>query len=1264
MNPDPLISFPNVLDLDIWQMLRLVERYAKTFPVLMYTGGVWPDVTYARYYGKWRETGYAIVFLPADPLIGLPLDHWAFMPVAPARPAHMDRPDLLDFYAARPVFFMGCLPCAPEMTLDHEGNAVPAVPLWWKGYPTDGCRLELQRAVQEGWGCVHCFQIICPCEVRFMRAHPDAVRVFVSAGGTLHMEGWNRAEVAHVFTHPVPLHLLSLDELEGGLRCGDEPIATAQMRHGVWAHFSRDYRLTPGPDFSLNIRNSRTGAQLTLLRHRAVEGFSRLLEKGFSTIAHLMPAWVGNHFRTAWTWAETFWPCFHWMVELPTRADERIRIAQFGVRLQHYVDRDWSLFKWELTKRLLNIACFAVALAWCASKIRAAWPAHVVEARACWCRKCPPRLNLLTPVEQFVKEGTISVAKTVFYLYSIATSANTANWMIRSIWRRRAYKFVEPVHTPVHADYFGDLRVGTELDIPNFEELVGKLRVRQMLDAATVRHTVSNHLRAMGAFDASVSDAALAAYVQRQLSRVGYMVSEESKVPPLPANDHCWVCRRKVKTRAHKCKDCRKKDSQAHLFEPRPPPFRTAGSGVVPGFAYARVFAPIHAMVTRHPKPDLKSRHYVIMGLGEHDLYSPEVEGHGGRLRSAMVPQLSWREDGQRRVVASGYWSTQEPEFSMDRFWQRVARSERPVSVRGVQSGPGFQGCVPGCFPRGEATAAVAFIIRNLADRAHWWDSPRRASRTFWSFAFDLLTHYRHLSTQEQRLSVRGEHPLLTAVEEHGVPELWKEGVRYWLDHLDGAKKREAEEAIRLIDEGEWPELEELKLGQHVVKSIVCKGFTKSEKTAMYEYNSDTGRFRNRVEDGDQMKPRFICAVGSLFQAALGPMTHAQTKWLSAIFSPDSRMFYAGSATPDQLAGWLKGCVSVYGRPFVVVDDISAMDANHNPDSFEFHRQVRHIQFPACARSSGIFGKLEELYDAIQYVTVKVGAYRGRVSHINPSGVPDTSYKNSLMAILIRWAAYAHATYDIFEWVEVPGHEEWAGQIKMAEFHPRGYRADPTGAVLRAIGKMVEALEDFHMAASGDDGLLYVSQDATTNCGPGREAVGTDIWMQRYKRVWNAAGFDIKVKTEKDFELGTFLAQQPVLSTAGWEWAPEPGRRLRHAFFQFESPIHPVAWLRGVARQLLVIAPHCPVMSILCPWILQTTKGPTALFTQAFNPHNPMWKNEARGTLCAEGVERFLRVRRIPREVYDDFAQFVRAQPHPFVMLEHTFLSMIFAAEC
>lgn len=364
-----------------------------------------------------------------------------------------------------------------------------------------------------------------------------------------------------------------------------------------------------------------------------------------------------------------------------------------------------------------------------------------------------------------------------------------------------------------------------------------------------------------------------------------------------------------------------------------------------------------------------------------------------------------------------------------------------------------------------------------------------------------------------------------------------------FLEHFSGEKKQKMIDAFQSIDEGYAVQLNPMG------PECACTGFTKAEKSYAYKL-PDACSFEYKAQE----KPRFICCPSPEFLAEIGPYTHTQLKWLSGTFTHVNHLFYAGCATPEEMNQWLNWTLSELPEPVTITDDITAIDSNHSPIGMEYHARLRHKMFPFLSP------RIELLYESETNIKVRVGPYTFQVSNINGSGVPDTSYKNSAPCLILRVLAILYAIFDL---------EDMADE-----------------EILHLLGQLIKLV---YTSAAGDDGITRMPRMMF-----GKDTM-TPEFKARYEEFWAEAGFTVKVQVfpEHRWRMATYLAMRPVWGGCDYQWAPEPARRLKGMFWQIDNTMHPTAWGRGVATQVLQQGRHCPVLSDICQWYLENTSGPT-----------------------------------------------------------------------
>lgn len=339
-------------------------------------------------------------------------------------------------------------------------------------------------------------------------------------------------------------------------------------------------------------------------------------------------------------------------------------------------------------------------------------------------------------------------------------------------------------------------------------------------------------------------------------------------------------------------------------------------------------------------------------GINYHDTVAKSIPRLGIWSRRAQFPTTLEIKEGVEVMVGRRHKLDISHPVHFKAWYDK---QPAVATCRGWNSGPTFLGHVPECFPKGQATALLAFMIRMGRKRDH---SAKR-------YVYDLA--YAYLS-------------------DHLEP-LEPEGRDQFLSHFSGEKLQKMLEAEELIRQGYAPQPE---------VRLRCNGFTKAEKSMSTEYCGGTHM------DKPVRKPRLICAPPPCVLRLVGPYTHRQTKWLGECFDYTGHVFYAGCATPEQLDHFLNVTRREAEDWYIFVDDITAIDANHSAKSFEFLDRVRKEQFTNMPTI------IEQLWDSFACVKVKIGDAVCVADWVNASGVSDTSYKNSLICLITRVLATAN----------------------------------------------------------------------------------------------------------------------------------------------------------------------------------------------------------------------------------------------------------------
>ncbi len=749
-------------------------------------------------------------------------------------------------------------------------------------------------------------------------------------------------------------------------------------------------------------------------------------------------------------------------------------------------------------------------------------------------------------------------------------------------------------------------------------EFVARCRMRRSVDAATAHQIFADVARRAQYLPSGIPRELLEEAIFRQLHEPAYGTDVKVVKPELGA---CWRCKRRMKIYKLLCKGCRAKNR--HMV-PAPPNMRSMR------FEVEDVsFLPMRSIVAAHPTPPSKPALYGVVTAND-SLYIPRNVAVGRNITLLDFPNVSWRKEKTTYYHAAG--PIDQCTHTFANFWHDVLPYEpRATTQRGQAVGMVFQGCEPACFPRGTATAVAAYLIRNQADRVHWKPDGERPAVLLYRLLIEVMKAFSY------------EYKGAPVV---GIPELIPETEEEWLEHIDDPKKREQmREALELLRLGETPKLVPRTFvavddptDQITVHFSQFKAFTKSEKMERYTWDEDT---RSWVEKSP-LKPRCICVPDVLLLARLGRYTHVQTKWLAAMYHRNFSMYYAGCATPEELNEWGNDCLAEYPEPLKIDNDVVAMDSDHSPDSGRAGQRIDEMNYPGDRDTLMYLA-------SVMYVFIAIAGFKGVGCHFLPSGVPNTSFRNSTITGGTTIIAFTHATFGLFI-VE-----------KDADGHITRFALLPHLNEERVVMLILRAMQYFRGGVSGDDSTIFTTPKV---CGV---TVGDAEWIERYQDVWKAAGFATKpiVHQPSKWRLSTFLACRLVWSDAGrYEWAPEPSRRLRKMFWQFENNCHPVAWARGLCTQILVMAPHAPVLADVARWYLDKTHGPAIAETGEFNKYNPIWKSRAQGKMCQRTIDEFCLDYEIPQDEYHFFVRSLAEVDHVMVNINCFVFEQLIAHEC
>jgi hypothetical protein len=518
-----------------------------------------------------------------------------------------------------------------------------------------------------------------------------------------------------------------------------------------------------------------------------------------------------------------------------------------------------------------------------------------------------------------------------------------------------------------------------------------------------------------------------------------------------------------------------------------------------------------------------------------------------------------------------------------------------PLTVCGRLCGPMFVGFNVNCYPRGIETTIMAFAARVGVPVANV------PAPMFWMALTDfVLQNYLN-------------HPF-------DVVPMTEQEV---LDHQkDPAKRRKLQNCYAEMDNGMFPTFKELsrfgafsKLEKHVSTTYAdpfCPGLV----------------FRK-----PKLAPRLINSPHPHVNARMAPKTIPVLKWLKALLHEKYHIFYAGCSTPTELNNWLNEAIQT--SLWALEDDVSMMDASHTADSQDFAMaMIRKLL------SNRDFVDLRDLLLLCRKLRISQSGFKASADDINASGVPLTSFLNSITTAFVRLNAIVYAYTGL--------------SVHTAEMTD----------YLKAWSDITCLIR---MAVSGDDGGVFVPE-----CYHGVHCF-TPEWMERYIEAWTWSGFDVgpsKIKTHspESWRLFTFLAMRPVWSGERYEFGVEISRRMKTMFWMLDKKMHPTAWARGVATSLLLASHHVPVVRDICYWFLESTKGavthvtfdPISEFT---NVDSTFYQYEIQGRFNNRGYSEFLDDYHIEHDEYIDFQDMLAALGDVHVNLDHIVLRKILSLE-
>jgi hypothetical protein len=512
-------------------------------------------------------------------------------------------------------------------------------------------------------------------------------------------------------------------------------------------------------------------------------------------------------------------------------------------------------------------------------------------------------------------------------------------------------------------------------------------------------------------------------------------------------------------------------------------------------------------------------------------------------------------------------------------------------TCRGRLCGPMFLGHIPACYERGDVMVALAAGVRLLV-------TPPKHEYADGEDPPSFLRPFMELSTLAQLLYPELIQPLMP-----WTPEMV-------LDHQRvPAKRRQLEQCYAEIAAG---------IVYTVAYLMKVTPFIKAEKHTTDGFSS------YGLTPKKKQVPRCINPVHPHVNAMCAPLTLPMSKLLNRLFNANAHIFYASGAKPSEINDFLNNASSTCR--YVLEDDVSFADGGHSEGSFFFQDVFKTAQFP------GKSPYLQDLFDSLSQGKMRCGRFSALVRFVNLSGVPLTSWTNTIVFIFVRLVALAYAFH----------------LVTLDDFSSH-------------VEAMIELISSFFMAVAGDDGLTFLPQSYNG------VRSGTTDFLSRYSAAWAYFGFYVPASKIRFFppsrwRLSTFLAMRPVWSGTRYEYGVEIARRLRHMFWQIDNNMHPVAWARGISTSLLTASRHVPVVRDVCDWYLHNTSG--AITNMSFtNPYSTFYGYEIQGDLNPRAVSEFLEDYGITADEYADFRGLLLRTSDVLVNLNHVVLEKIFSLE-
>jgi hypothetical protein len=527
-------------------------------------------------------------------------------------------------------------------------------------------------------------------------------------------------------------------------------------------------------------------------------------------------------------------------------------------------------------------------------------------------------LKMYCAAKQFARFSVESIRNYVYFDLATSLLSNIGS----NLWK--FWKIVKRDHIiiPVVSNYprhdfgrYDDLN----LQIEGIDKIVSRLAVRDVIERQVVVDIVrrvmnENH------WEGKIPREAFNTWLER-------VVTEEAMTPSYPAvlPGHCIACLKRAKLKWLICKPCRK-------FMKRCEPERI----FLHDSCVLRV-GPVALWSMRYPYPNV-------------GLLKPEC--------SIVIDGVEFKTKGSVDIDA----------YAKIKAWAKT--QEMQPSCRGMLCGPMFMGQRPMCYPRGRATALLAFCCRLGCERDY------AAVDWIWPLFFQWL-----------------EPELLKNV-------CCREGWLEFIAHFVGEKKRLMIEANNQLNEGYFPKLAKIPAadGNGTMDALLMKGFTKAEKGYDVEYSMG-----GEMKQKEFLKPRFICCPDPLTQRICGPVTHKMLKLLSGIFNLDSFATIACCLNPSQLNRKLNMTIEDLGEFAVWAGDISRCDSNHSKSSANFIERVRDTLLPNLEQR---WNNVLRACDAakICFAMIEILVY-----HVNFSGKAGTTVDNTLLNVVISTFAMVYA---------------------------------------------------------------------------------------------------------------------------------------------------------------------------------------------------------------------------------------------------------------